>query len=261
MNCTERLNYDDILQHNLGKGRVRIRISKSNSAEEVESRSNKDEVVFPSKEKQDDDEHLMISNLEKPDESRIIGCEHVHTSDEEMDQDFEVDSDAYGGKELYKQSKRRKKLETTEEWKIHYEALTKFHKKFGHTNIPFGDLKHRVLYHWLGRQKLRVRQETLSQEQIEMLEKLGVDFRRSFDQKLEHISSVSDAMEADENFRKWIGKQLERWSRGKLPATKVRLLKKKGFSVMMKDQFKFKKNYSSSDYKRPNKYNWSFVYN
>lgn len=253
MNCTEQLKYEEILQHRLGSGRVRIRISKASSEEEMEDETKGNHArLFSSKENEENDD-FIISNAEKPDRSPTIECETTHSSDEEGEPDFDLNPDADGGKEMSKSSKRRRKLETTEEWKIHFEALTKFHKRHGHTNIPFHDMKYRVLYHWLGRQKLRVRQDTLSQEQIEMLEKLGVDFRRSFDQKLENISSVKDAMEADEGFRRWIGKQLERWSRGKLPATKVRLLKKKGFSISMRDQFKFKKNYHP-DFKKANRW-------
>ena len=130
----------------------------------------------------------------------------------------------------------------TLKWDEKYERLLKFKKEHGHTNVPFHYEKDRQLGTWVSKQRVRIRNSTISPEEKARLDAIGfvpnrfnarweemfrrlVAYKRTFGD-----SNVPRVYEKDPQLAQWVLNQKDAFREGKLKPDRQIKLEAIGFS-------------------------------
>lgn len=132
-------------------------------------------------------------------------------------------------------------LKPSPKWMESYQELVNFKAKHGHIFVPYKNGKRTKLNSWLSVQRVRLKQNRLSAQQIELLDKLS--FRRSditkrwmesyqcllaYQEKHGH-TNVTRASAVPKRLYGWVSKQRESFAQKKLSGEQIKLLDKVGF--------------------------------
>lgn len=122
-----------------------------------------------------------------------------------------------------------------EDWDDMYNKLSAYYKEHGQLKVS--RQKNSKLSMWVTRQRQYYEQKELSQEKIKKLSDIGFNFKKKsfegweekFKKLEEHYKKYGDIEISDESIMHWKIKQRSNYSKGKLSAERVRLLKNIGF--------------------------------
>ncbi|GIJ30377.1 hypothetical protein Vqi01_55390 [Micromonospora qiuiae] len=85
--------------------------------------------------------------------------------------------DGYASEDLLRTLTVRVLEETTSEWLVGYAALRAFHADHGHLRVPVGHVRHGLrLDRWVARQRAEYQARRLSQDRIQYLNEIGLDW-------------------------------------------------------------------------------------
>ncbi len=130
----------------------------------------------------------------------------------------------------------------TLKWDAKFERLQEFKKEHGHTNVPFHYAKDRQLGTWVSKQRVRIRQGTISEEEKARLEAIGFVpnrfnarweemFRRLVAyKKLYGDPNVPRVYEKDAQLAQWVLNQKDAFREGKMKPERQIKLEAIGFS-------------------------------
>ena len=130
----------------------------------------------------------------------------------------------------------------TLKWDAKFERLQEFKKEHGHTNVPFHYAKDRQLGTWVSKQRVRIRQGTISEEERVRLEAIGFVpnrfnarweemFRRLVAyKKIYGDANVPRVYEKDPQLAQWVLNQKDAFREGKMKPERQIKLEAIGFS-------------------------------
>jgi hypothetical protein len=130
----------------------------------------------------------------------------------------------------------------TLKWDAKFERLKDFKKEHGHTNVPFHYTKDRQLGTWVSKQRVRIRQGTISEEEKVRLEAIGFVpnrfnarweemFRRLVAyKKIYGDANVPRVYEKDPQLAQWVLNQKDAFREGKMKPERQIKLEAIGFS-------------------------------
>jgi hypothetical protein len=130
----------------------------------------------------------------------------------------------------------------TLKWDAKFERLQEFKKECGHTNVPFHYANDRQLGTWVSKQRVRIRQGTISEEERVRLEAIGFVpnrfnarweemFRRLVAyKKIYGDANVPRVYEKDPQLAQWVLNQKDAFREGKMKPERQIKLEAIGFS-------------------------------
>eukprot|EP00531_Pseudo-nitzschia_arenysensis_P018325 CAMPEP_0116115804 /NCGR_PEP_ID=MMETSP0329-20121206/700_1 /TAXON_ID=697910 /ORGANISM="Pseudo-nitzschia arenysensis, Strain B593" /LENGTH=569 /DNA_ID=CAMNT_0003609257 /DNA_START=917 /DNA_END=2626 /DNA_ORIENTATION=- len=130
----------------------------------------------------------------------------------------------------------------TLKWDAKFERLQQFKKEHGHTNVPFHYAKDRQLGTWVSKQRVRIRQGTISAEEKARLEAIGFvpnRFNARWEEMFRRLvaykkvygdSNVPRVYEKDAQLAQWVLNQKDAFREGKMKPERQIKLEAIGFS-------------------------------
>eukprot|EP00533_Pseudo-nitzschia_delicatissima_P009956 CAMPEP_0116083336 /NCGR_PEP_ID=MMETSP0327-20121206/3217_1 /TAXON_ID=44447 /ORGANISM="Pseudo-nitzschia delicatissima, Strain B596" /LENGTH=612 /DNA_ID=CAMNT_0003574213 /DNA_START=401 /DNA_END=2239 /DNA_ORIENTATION=- len=130
----------------------------------------------------------------------------------------------------------------TLKWDAKFERLKDFKKEHGHTNVPFHYAKDRQLGTWVSKQRVRIRQGTISTEEKIRLEAIGFvpnRFNARWEEMFRRLvaykrvygdSNVPRVYEKDSQLAQWVLNQKDAFREGKMKPERQIKLEAIGFS-------------------------------